>query len=75
MEDAMVINKSSFERGFGHGMIYSTEIVELNEKQYGSGRSKIFMRDPKLSILKDKLDDDGLPFAGSIIYPGDPFYW
>jgi DNA-directed RNA polymerase I subunit RPA2 len=43
MEDAMVLNKSSYERGFGHGMIYSTEIVELNDKSFGSSRnSKIF---------------------------------
>jgi len=26
MEDAMVINKSSVERGFGHGAIYSSEV-------------------------------------------------
>ena len=43
MEDAMILNKSSFERGFGHGMVYSTEIVELNEKTFGSSKSsKIF---------------------------------
>jgi len=36
MEDAMVINKSSVERGFAHGAIYSSEvrirfsIIELN---------------------------------------------
>ena len=43
MEDAMILNKSSYERGFGHGMVYSTEIVELNEKGFGSsGHSKIF---------------------------------
>lgn len=43
MEDAMVLNKSSFERGFAHGMVYSTEIVELNDKNFGSSKSsKIF---------------------------------
>ena len=26
MEDAMVINKSSVERGFGHGAIYASEV-------------------------------------------------
>ena len=24
MEDAMILNKSSFERGFGHGSVYKT---------------------------------------------------
>ena len=26
MEDAMILNKSAFERGFGHGSIYKAEI-------------------------------------------------
>ncbi len=52
MEDAMVINKGSFERGFGHGRVYSTEIVELNEKSFGnSSSSKIFGRFSKCSRL------------------------
>ena len=40
MEDAMILNKASFERGFGHGVVYSTEIVELNDR--ASPSSKIF---------------------------------
>ncbi len=30
MEDAMVINKASLERGFAHGSVYKCETVELN---------------------------------------------
>lgn len=30
MEDAMIINKASLERGFAHGSIIKSEIVELN---------------------------------------------
>ena len=26
MEDAMIINKSSYERGFGHGSVYKSEV-------------------------------------------------
>ena len=26
MEDAMILNKSAFERGFGHGSIYKAEV-------------------------------------------------
>ena len=33
MEDAMVINKGSFERGFGHASVYKTEIINLAQKQ------------------------------------------
>ena len=31
MEDAMIINKMSFERGFCHGQIYKSEFVDLRE--------------------------------------------
>ena len=27
MEDAMILNKSSYERGFAYGCIYKTEVV------------------------------------------------
>jgi hypothetical protein len=29
MEDAMIISKSAFERGFGHGVVYKSEHVDL----------------------------------------------
>lgn len=29
MEDAMIINKASLERGFAHGSIYKCETIEL----------------------------------------------
>lgn len=29
MEDAMIINKSSLERGFAHGSIVKSEFIEL----------------------------------------------
>ena len=31
MEDAMIINKASYERGFGHGSLYLTVTVDLND--------------------------------------------
>ncbi len=31
MEDAMILNKSSFERGFGHGSVYKSFSYDLNE--------------------------------------------
>lgn len=31
MEDACIINKSSYERGFGHGCIYKNYSFEVNE--------------------------------------------
>jgi DNA-directed RNA polymerase beta subunit len=31
MEDAMILNKSSVERGFAHAYLYKTETVDLRE--------------------------------------------
>jgi len=32
MEDAMILNKSSYERGFGHASVYKTIMVDLQEE-------------------------------------------
>lgn len=65
MEDAMIINKSSFERGFGHGTILKSEFIDINGKSY-------FERDPLRSDLFDYLDEDGLPCPGTILNDGNP---
>lgn len=31
MEDAMILSRSSYQRGFGHGIIYKVEYVDLGE--------------------------------------------
>merc|ERR1719498_1394358 len=36
MEDSMIINKMSFERGFGHGIVYKTKIIEAGDKSMSS---------------------------------------
>lgn len=45
MEDAMIINKSSLERGFAHGSILKTEIVTLDSVSvpFGLGFEMIFL--------------------------------
>lgn len=57
MEDAMIINKSSYERGFAHGSMLKSEFVTLSAKCY-------FGRDPSLPNLAATLDEDGLPYPG-----------
>lgn len=69
MEDAMVINKASFERGFGHGSIYKSEFVDLNDKK------SYFARNPDKPELAKTLDADGMPILGNIIKEGDAYYW
>lgn len=68
MEDAMVINKSAYERGFGHGTIYKSELVELNDKK------NYFARDPEKPDLAKTIDSDGLPILGIMIKEEDAYY-
>jgi DNA-directed RNA polymerase I subunit RPA2 len=37
MEDAMIINKSSMERGFAHGTMYKSSIIEIDKKNASFG--------------------------------------
>ncbi|KAI6228988.1 DNA-directed RNA polymerase subunit beta [Aphelenchoides fujianensis] len=75
MEDAMVINKSSFERGFAHGMVIKVERVDLGNR--GSfGRKEYtshFCKNPDDESLTS-IGDDGLPIPGRLYRQGDPYY-
>ena len=50
MEDAMVINRGSLQRGFAHGQVYKSEIIDLKEVNKKPGnpvsllRSNIIMK-------------------------------
>lgn len=79
MDDAMIINKSSHERGFGDGVVYKTKLYSLEEGSRGRSRSKADItklfgfapegeRDPRLA---EKLDEDGLIFVGCRVREGD----
>ncbi|KAK8800745.1 hypothetical protein WA158_000070 [Blastocystis sp. Blastoise] len=68
MEDAMIVNKSSFERGFAHASVYKTEVVDLCEEA-SKGETWVFER-PAISAINAKdssamrIDSDGLPPIG-----------
>ncbi|KAJ2941561.1 hypothetical protein O0L34_g14613 [Tuta absoluta] len=68
MEDAMIINKSAYERGFAAGTVYKADFVELKHS------SSYFCRDSAKPELAKYIDDDGLPAVGAKIQPDDPFY-
>ncbi|KAI9720595.1 MAG: DNA-directed RNA polymerase I subunit RPA2 [Candelaria pacifica] len=78
MDDAMILNKSAHERGFGHGTIYKTKLLTLDE----SGRktrsiknvTKLFGFAPGGFVKAEwraNLDDDGMPHIGTMINEGD----
>lgn len=73
MEDAMILNKGSYERGFGHGSVYKSYLRELNEGQ-PSGKSKyrLIKKDgaDKVDLTTPGLDSDGLPFIGKKLEQG-----
>lgn len=79
MDDAMIINKSSHERGFGDGVIYKTKFYDLAEKAGGTRRSTTEVKalfgfapgdtNVQASIF-DTLDSDGLPSPGSKVSEG-----
>lgn len=77
MEDAMIVNKSSFERGFAHASVYKTEVVDLTE-EVAKGEEWGFERPPINEINNRdssamRLDSDGLPPIGLYLQQGDIF--
>jgi DNA-directed RNA polymerase I subunit RPA2 len=78
MDDAMILNKSAHERGFGHGTIYKTKIVHLDENRKRTrgihSIQKLFGFAPSSfvpSTARAHLDEDGLPFIGTMLQEGD----
>lgn len=82
MDDAMIINKTSHERGFGNGCITKVKVYDLAEGHKKSGQQalsnknvrKLFGFAPgglvKAAWKKD-IDQDGLPFIGRRVQEGD----
>ncbi|KAI3709939.1 hypothetical protein L2E82_39709 [Cichorium intybus] len=75
MEDAMVLNKSSVDRGFAHGHIYQTESIDLADEKNKSDRAnRVFRRSNLDKKSHAFIDSDGLPYVGQKIKPGEPYY-
>lgn len=78
MDDAMIINKSAHERGFGHGTIYKVKKYQLeeggNKSRSSKNVNKLFGFAPGGLIKaewKSMIDEDGLPFIGRMVNEGD----
>ena len=78
MDDAMILNKSAHERGFGYGTIYKTKVITLDEERSGRstrGIARLFGFAPNSYVsasTKRIIDTDGLPHIGSMIRESDP---
>lgn len=75
MEDAMIINKGAYDRGFGHGCVYKSYLRELNETSQGSGSQRsryrlVNQHKDRADMSKHGLDSDGLPFIGQKLEQG-----
>ncbi|KAH9718488.1 DNA-directed RNA polymerase I subunit 2 [Citrus sinensis] len=74
MEDAMILNKSSVDRGMCHGQIYQTETIDLSDDGNKVDRGqKLFRRNKDAKSLHSVIDSDGLPYVGQMIHPGEPY--
>ncbi len=74
MEDAMILNKSSFERGFAHAVVYKSEFYDISDRQVrGEPRSHYFGVKDERAVGKT-LEVDGLPAVGQLIKPDDPLF-
>ncbi|CAK7238968.1 MAG: DNA-directed RNA polymerase I subunit RPA2 [Sporothrix thermara] len=77
MDDAMIINKSALERGFGYGSIYKTKKITLKDDsrtRTAKHVTKMFGFAPNAFVsgqARGMLDDDGLPYVGLKIKEGD----
>ena len=69
MEDAMIINKGAYERGFGHGYVYKTKFKEISSKEQ---KFELIGKEYQAESISKGLDIDGLPFTGSVITTGLP---
>ena len=76
MEDAMTINKSSYERGFAHGTVIKVENIDLcdNIRWVKPESSRVFSLDPEHIEYLKYMGRDGLPLQGRLYREGDPYY-
>lgn len=78
----MILNKSSYERGFGHASVYKTVTADLQEiaKELGVStpgdetRLKFANKVVRGEHLFPKLQEDGLPMVGDSIEEGDALF-
>jgi DNA-directed RNA polymerase I subunit RPA2 len=76
MEDALIINKQSYERGFKHASVFKTKVIETMPDRMGSSkhrRIRLTNENEMDSSWRpvDGLQKDGLPPIGEQMSEGD----
>eukprot|EP01138_Halocafeteria_seosinensis_P011578 gb/GECG01011827.1/.p1 GENE.gb/GECG01011827.1/~~gb/GECG01011827.1/.p1 ORF type:complete len:1408 (+),score=168.33 gb/GECG01011827.1/:1-4224(+) len=82
MEDAMIVNKSAYERGFAHASVYKNYTIDLVDGKSKSANEMVFSNEPTVEQRRrtgknkavETLDGDGLPPVGIRIGSGEPLY-
>lgn len=75
MDDAMILNKSALERGFAHGSVYKTEVIDLSAKRRSGDpiTQRVGFGDDEVPAeWREMLGEDGLPQVGTLVKFGDP---
>lgn len=79
MEDAMIVNKSAYERGFGHGSVYTTIVEDLTpDSGYGMFKAKeekkMFCNLHPITkkVIDPRLDSNGIARIGDRVEKDDP---
>lgn len=71
MEDALILNKASIDRGFARGTVYVNDRVNLDDSS--AGRESILMSVGPEDGL-DTVGEDGLPQVGTRVQYGTKLY-
>eukprot|EP00300_Choanocystis_sp_HF-7_P004741 c13684_g1_i2.p1 GENE.c13684_g1_i2~~c13684_g1_i2.p1 ORF type:complete len:1168 (+),score=258.71 c13684_g1_i2:402-3506(+) len=76
MEDAMIINKASMERGFKHGMIYTTKVIDLADySRPGDDQAFVFAAPENAAVAAQcqaqHIDSDGFIAPATTVNEGD----
>eukprot|EP00477_Mikrocytos_mackini_P001721 GAHX01001861.1.p1 GENE.GAHX01001861.1~~GAHX01001861.1.p1 ORF type:complete len:1182 (-),score=239.94 GAHX01001861.1:42-3587(-) len=73
MEDALILNKASLERGLFNAFVITRETIDFTEKSKQSAKRLCNLDERKRRRIKS-LSVDGLPEVGTRLTYGDPMY-
>ena len=62
----MILNKSSYERGFAHASVYKTECIDLVDERNKATKGRIFHR-PAKEAISAKVWDQAISYSYSLL--------